>query len=314
MSQDKIVAVLDIGPDAVLLLIARYSSDGKIETVNEYMAITKLCEKLSRTGVLLEEAINRTVTAAKEMQAIAFKEGAQNLIVTASSIVRNSDNKSKFLVKCFQGLKIYPQVLSGKEEAKFSFIGATMDLEQNQPVILINIEEGSTEIAIGTGESLVSACSLDIGCYKINEALELNSKGFLSNPVIAAQNFIKREFHKVEPEISGWLAKQKSPFVLVSGAISTTYAAIIKKQFIYDYKQINFTKGTRKSTYQTFKYLNKMKIEDRVNVPGMEIGRAEMLPAGLLVLYTILDSLHIDDFTITVKGLRTGLIKYFVER
>lgn len=316
MSQERIISVLDIGPDAVLLLVAKYFSDGRIEQIHEFVAITKLCEKLLKTGVLLEEAITRTVKAAKEMQSIALKEGAQNLIVTASSVVRSAENRSKFLVKCFQSLKIYPQVLSGKEEAKFSFIGATLDVATTRPIFLVNIEEGSSEIAFGFKTSLEGAYSFDIGCFRISEILDqgAKNKGFLkSNPVLPALSHIKKELNKAYPEIEAWL-KNNKPLVIVSGGVAVTYAAILKKQFVYDYKQINFTQSNLKNTVSTFKTLFKMKNEERINVPGMEIGRAEIMPAGLLSLHSILQTFNLDEYTITVNGLRMGIIKYFIER
>ena len=122
MARERIAAVLDIGPAAVMLLVARCLQDGNIEPINEYVAVTELARNVSVDGMLSETAIENTIKAALEMQSIAMKEGAQNLIVTASSMIRTAKNRSAFLLKCNQSLNIYPQVLSNKEEARFAFI------------------------------------------------------------------------------------------------------------------------------------------------------------------------------------------------
>jgi len=150
MTREKIIAALDIGSTAVALLVVKCLSDGTLEPINEYTAITRLGENLYNSGKLSEDAINKSVNAAVEMQAIAMNDGAQNLIVTASSIIRDAENRSKFLLKCHQAMGIYPQVLSGKEEARFAFQGAAMDIDDETPIFLINIGGGSSEIVYGT--------------------------------------------------------------------------------------------------------------------------------------------------------------------
>ena len=147
-TKERIAAALDIGPTAVMLLVAKCLPDGVLEPINEYVAATKLAENIFPDGTLSESAIENTIKAASEMQAIAMKEGAQNLIVTASSIIRTTKNRSLFLLKCNQALNIYPQVLSSKEEARFTFLGATENMDSSIPIIMINVGAGGTELLL----------------------------------------------------------------------------------------------------------------------------------------------------------------------
>ena len=160
MAKEKVLAVLDIGSNSIVLLVAKCYPNGTIEPLNEVFATTRLGKGISHTGILSEEAIKYTLDVSKEMQDIAMSEGAEELIITATSAVRNARNKSEFLVKCHQKLNVFPQVLSGKEEAKFTYLGATYEVESENPLLTIDIGGGSTEVAFGTKNIMVGAHSM----------------------------------------------------------------------------------------------------------------------------------------------------------
>ena len=111
----KVLASIDIGSQAVQMLVASFSPDGKMEPINEYVAATHLGQGLPQTGELAQENMERTVAAAKEMQDIALKEGVSSIFVTTCSAIRDARNRSSFLLLCNQQLNIYPQLLSGKD-------------------------------------------------------------------------------------------------------------------------------------------------------------------------------------------------------
>jgi exopolyphosphatase/guanosine-5'-triphosphate,3'-diphosphate pyrophosphatase len=293
--------------------------DGECEYLNEYVAVTKLGKNLYYDGMLSDETITSTVNAALEMQSIALKEGAQNLIVTASSVVRDASNRSKFLLKCNQALNIYPQVLSGKEEAKFAYSGATSDLEADIPIVMINIGGGISEIAYGTKDNLKGVHCLNVGAIKLQQKFNLSKSSSLSiipgfSPSKQARDFIIEGLKgKVDEGIYSWLSEHK-PLVLACGGTATTYAAMLKKQFIYDRDLINYTESTRKEIMSLYKRIVKMSISARMALPGMEADRAGIMPAGLLILSTILKYYKFEEFSITVRGMRMGILRYFLSR
>lgn len=301
-----------------MLLVAKCLPDGLIEPINEYVATTKLAENLAVDGTLSDAAMDNTIKAALEMQSIAMKEGAQNLIVTASSIIRNAKNRSSFLLKCNQCLNIYPQVLSSKEEARFAFLGSTDDMDASLPVVMINVGTSGSEIAYGTKNELKGVYCLDHGTMNLNETYKLNvpSMSFLPgfSPSKQARNALIKELEaKVGNEIYSWLADRK-PVVLACGGVAVTYAAIIKKQFIYDRALVNFTESTRKELIDVYKAMSKINDDARRQIPGMDLDRVASMPAGLLILLTILSFYNFEEFSITDKGIRLGILKYFIQR
>ncbi|HBC86228.1 MAG TPA: hypothetical protein DCZ94_04665 [Lentisphaeria bacterium] len=312
MAKEKILAVLDIGSNSVVLLVAKCHASGIIEPVNEVFAITKLGKGVAQTGILTEDAINRTLDVSKEMQEIAVHEGAEDLIITATSAVREAKNKSEFLVKCHQKLNIFPLALSGKEEAKFTYLGATSEIETESPLLTVDIGGGSTEVAFGTKNIMVGAHSMPIGCVGISEMFNIG-KGEWIPQRIAAKRFIKRQMFSIVDNVHSWLAS-RSPIVIASGGTATTFAALLLKENVYDRKHINSVKVESKMVAVYSRQLSRMSIEERVKVPGMEKDRAEVLPAGLLILSEFLRFFNFNDIRITANGLRYGVMRHYLQK
>jgi exopolyphosphatase/guanosine-5'-triphosphate,3'-diphosphate pyrophosphatase len=312
MAKEKILAVLDIGSNSTVLLVAKCHPNGHIEPINEVFAITRLGKGISHTGVLSEEAIKFTLDVSKEMQSIAMNEGAEDLIITATSAVRNAKNKSEFLVKCHQKLNIFPQVLSGKEEARFTYIGATYEVESEDPILTIDIGGGSTEVAFGTKNIMVGAHSMNMGCATLSEMFNIG-KGEWIPQRIAAKRFIKKNLFSIVDDVHSWLAGRK-PVIIASGGTATTFAALVLKENIYDRKHINSVKVDSKMVAVFARQLSRMSIEERNKVPGMEKERAEILPAGLLILSEFLHFFSFKEISITANGLRYGVMKHCLQK
>ncbi len=315
--KSKIIASLDIGTNSVILLIIKDNYDNKLEFVNEFYATTRLGEHLSVNGFLNDDAMERTYKAIDEMKKISDMEKVQELIVTATSAVRNAKNKTLFLLQCNQKFNVFPQVLGGIEEARLTYKGALSTCKNaNQPVVMFDIGGGSTEIAYGTKNEMVDAFSCDFGGIHTTENLALVDR--INYPeLIFKHKMLQRQISKnVEPfniKFLEWLKQNESPKVMVCGGTATTYAAILKKQYVYDRDNINSTLSNISEVMVELKKIAKLSVENRKKIPGMEDTRAKIMPAGLMILHNLLKMYKLEDFIITVDGLRTGIIKNFIE-
>ena len=311
MARENLISILDIGTNSVIMLLAKCSKTGEFSSLTEYIATTMLGENLSNGDDLSEVAMERTVAAISEMVDISKREKVDDLIVITSSVVRNATNRSSFLLECHRLLDIYPQVLSGKEEAKFVYKGVVSSLEIDEPIVLIDIGGCSSEIAYGFKDGMIGASSFDVGTIKIADMFKLHGV-FNKRRKVSAQ---KHTIQKVVPfhnELALWL-KGKEPRVFVSSGTGTSYAAVIKKEYIYDRDQVNQTTSDLKELNIWTKNLGKMTCEERLKIPGLVKERVDTLPVGLLILSTILKIFDLNKFSITTNGLREGVIKHYIE-
>ena len=303
------IATIDIGSNSIVLLIALCYSDGTIEFLDESYALTKLGKDVKNKRMLSDDAINHTIAAVKELKSLALKEGAEDIIVTTSSAVRMADNRNQFLVKCYKEIEIFPQVLSGKEEARYTYLGATSDVQTDKPIVTIDVGGGSTEISWGTLDHMVNGFSIDFGCVTLKEEFDLGV-GYYLYKRIAAIRSLRKEFAKIAPELNAFVGGQKVTVVATGGTI-TTYAGIQLQKEVYDRKRINLVKGKRKELAIISRKLARMDIPLRKRVPGMILDRVEEMPAGLLIMSEFLRYFQFKRFLISSNGLRAGILKHY---
>ena len=306
------IGVVDIGSNSIVLLLATVCSDGRIEPANEYYTITKLGSDVKKDNLLSDAAVEHTIATVKEMKQIALDEGVSDLIITASSAVRNAANRNRFLVQCHQEFGVFPQVLSGKEEAKYTFMGATEDVQTDRPLITIDIGGGSTEISWGNNDMMVAGYSIEIGCVSLNDVFHLGSDYSLYKRITATR-YVRKQLASVNTALMKWLDGRR-PLLIASGGTAKTFAALHHKQTVYDRERIHTTKGRRKDVALMLRTLSKMDLKTRRRLPGMERDRAEEMPAGLLILTEILHSFQFKRFMVSTNGLRTGILRNYATK
>ena len=303
------IATIDIGSNSTVLLIATLLPDGRLEPENEYYATTRMGRNMGDDNTLSEEAIGHAIAVVKELKATAEQQDVENIFVTATSAVRSASNKKQFLVKCYQDTGIFPQVLSGAEEAQFTFDGATVSVDTTRPIVTIDIGGGSTEVAWGKKDAMEDCKSLDVGFIHLNEKFSLGTEYLLHKRMAAARK-VRKALAPVAKPLTSWLEGRKST-VVASGGMVVAYGAIQLAQQYHDRNEINLIKGHRKELAATSRKLARMSVKERKRVPGMPVDRAEEILAALLILNEFLGLLQFKRFVITTNGLRVGVLKHY---
>ncbi|GAA0355941.1 Ppx/GppA family phosphatase [Actinoallomurus spadix] len=174
MSTATRVAAVDCGTNSVRLLIADIV-DGRLTDLERRMEIVRLGQGVDKTGRLAPEALDRTFAAMRGYaKLIATHDVTGTPIrtrVVATSATRDASNRDDFVRGVVDIFGVEPEVVTGEEEARLSFIGATKDLSALRPMrpyLVVDIGGGSTEFVFGTGE-VEAARSVDIGCVRLTE-------------------------------------------------------------------------------------------------------------------------------------------------
>jgi len=308
-NRKKRIATIDIGSNSTVLLIAKLLPDGTIELENEYYAPTRLGRDMREGNLLSEGSVEHAVAVVKELKETAESQGVESFFATASSAVRSALNKQCFLVKCYKDTGLFPQVLSGAEEAKFAFDGATFNVETTKPIVTIDIGGGSTEVAWGLKDKMAGCKSLDIGFIRLNENFSLGTDYVIHKRMAAARK-VRKSFAPVVKPLTEWLDGQKS-MVLTGGGMVVAYGAVIIGKADVDRSEIDMMKSKRKQLAALSKKLSKLDLKKRKRIPGMTIDRAEEIPAGLMILNEFLSLMQIKRFHITTKGLRVGVLRHY---
>ncbi len=165
MRDTAAVAAVDCGTNSTRLLVVRASG----EVAAREMRITRLGAGVDASRRLQPEAIGRTLAVLEEYRAIMDAENVTRARLVATSAVRDAANADAFLEPASEVVGVRAEVLSGDEEGRVSYEGATDDLPgiAGQTVV-IDIGGGSTEIVTLAGGA-IAAISLDIGCVRLTE-------------------------------------------------------------------------------------------------------------------------------------------------
>ncbi|GID96103.1 exopolyphosphatase [Amorphoplanes digitatis] len=279
------VAAIDCGTNSIRLLIADVPgrSDGALSDVARRMEIVRLGEGVDRTGRLATEAIERTRVALLGYAAEIAELGVDRVRMCATSASRDAANAADFAAMVRATLGVDPEVITGDEEARLSFTGAVRGLTAPGPYLVVDIGGGSTEFVVG-GAEVEHAISVDIGCVRMTER-HLHGNPPTSAEIAAAEADITRAVDTALRAVPG-----HGPATLVGLAGSvTTVAALALHLPEYDATRIHHARIAYDEVAKVTTGLLESTVADRLALPVMHPGRADVIGGGALILRIIME-------------------------
>ena len=290
-SRDR-VAAIDCGTNSIRLLVTDIADDTATEVVRE-MRIVRLGQDVDATGRLSDGAIERTLQATREYAELIAVLGAERVRFCATSAARDAENADDFAAAVEEILGIRPQVLTGKEEALASFVGATRGLEPARTMV-VDVGGGSTELVVGEGSDVERSTSLDIGSVRLTERL-LPSDPPPVAEVTSAMNHLDSVLAPAVADLD-----PVTSIVGVAGTV-TTVAAHALGLPSYDRDAIHGARLPFGALRSACLSLVQMSAADRRALPFMHPGRADVIGGGALVLDRVLELLPLDTDTVLIS-------------
>jgi exopolyphosphatase/guanosine-5'-triphosphate,3'-diphosphate pyrophosphatase len=300
------VASIDIGTNSTRLLVAEAGEPGgPLVTVERLMRITRLGQGVDGSGGLAAEAVDRTVAVLAEYREVMDRLGvpAGRVRATATSAARDASNREAFFDAAEAAVGARPELLSGDEEARLSFLGATSDLDPALgPFLVFDLGGGSTEFVFGTDE-VEAALSLDIGCVRLTERF-LEHDPPHPEDLVAAISYADAWLEDVVlqmPQASG-----AATVVGLAGTVSTV-AAVELGLLEYDRSAVHHFVLTKDAAEDVFRTLATESRADRIHNPGLEEARADVIVGGCCALVAIYRRLGLDEVLVSEADILDGL-------
>jgi exopolyphosphatase/guanosine-5'-triphosphate,3'-diphosphate pyrophosphatase len=274
------VAAIDCGTNSTRLLVA----DASGATLDRRMVITRLGQGVDATGRLAPEAIDRTVAVLRDYRAVMDDHGVERVRMTATSAARDAENRDDFFTAAEEVVGTRPELLSGRDEARLSFRGATHELDPaDGPFLVVDIGGGSTEFAVGTREP-DGEVSVDIGCVRITEKF-LHADPPTALELSQALSVVHDYLDDVARDVPA--VTEARQLVGLAGTV-TTVAAVEQGLAQYDRDRIHHFVLTRDAAEDVFRTLATERRADRIHNPGLEPGRADVIVGGTAILVAIM--------------------------
>ncbi|MFI6688825.1 exopolyphosphatase [Streptomyces sp. NPDC050485] len=296
------VAAIDCGTNSIRLLVADADpATGEITDLDRRMTIVRLGQGVDRTGRLAPEALERTFAACREFAEVIKELGVERVRFVATSASRDAENRDDFVRGVLDILGVEPEVISGDQEAAFSFTGATKELRGDGEYLVVDIGGGSTEFVVGS-ERVEAARSVDVGCVRMTE------RHHPGDPATPEQIAAIRADIEAALDLAEQSVPLREPRTLVGLAGSvTTVAGIALGLKGYDSAAIHHARLSYEEVAEITGRLLAATHEERTRIPVLHPGRVDVIGAGALVLLAVMERTGAREVVVSEHDILDGI-------
>lgn len=296
-------ASIDLGTNTCLLLIAEWEEGAHTvaRAIEDVSTVVRLGEGVDQTGVLSESAMDRTFQClrdyVKRVKDAGIDPSSVKAVATSSS--RDAKNAVSFFDRIEHELGFHFSVISGEQEARASFQGALLPGINPNDAWVIDIGGGSTEFV-----SLARAVSIDMGAVRFFERYLAQDDPPSDEHFWKAQQAVDQLLKNYQEDLS---SIKKGTLIGVAGTV-TTLAAVYHRMQAFDAHKIDETVLTRDTLQRLVAELKRRTSAERLEMPGVQPGREDVLLAGALILWRVMEFLNVPELRVSSRGLRYGVL------
>ncbi|ARF56778.1 Ppx/GppA phosphatase family protein [Streptomyces gilvosporeus] len=298
------LGVLDVGSNTVHLLVVDAHPGARPLPAYSHKAELRLAELLDESGAISDHGIERLVATVLEALQVAEDKGVEDVLPFATSAVREATNGEEVLRRVTAEAGVELQVLSGRDEARLTFLAARRWLGWSSGRLLVlDIGGGSLEIAYGLDEDPDVAVSLPLGAGRLTST-DLPGDPPDPEAVRGLRRRVRAEIARVVSEFTRYgtpdhvvgTSKTFKQLARIAGAARSAEGLYVQREL------------TRKKLEEWVPRLGSMAAGARAELPGVSEGRSRQLLAGALVAEAAMDLFGVDTLDICPWALREGVI------
>jgi exopolyphosphatase / guanosine-5'-triphosphate,3'-diphosphate pyrophosphatase len=295
------IAVVDIGTNSTRLLVAEVG-DGALRELARESTVTRLGEGVDATGRLGDAPQARVFAVLERFAAEIERHGATIRTAVMTSAVRDAANGAEFAAAVRDRYGLEAATLSGDEEARLTSLGATATREGSDPVVVIDIGGGSTELVVGAGDALVFHVSTQVGVVRHSE------RHLASDPPRPAELAALAEDARAAFEAAVPAEVRAQPSVGVGvGGTATQLASIDLGLAEHDRARVEGHAVSRERLEELRDGLAALPLAERREVTGLDPARAPTIVAGAVILREVLGAFALDGFEASERDILWGV-------
>jgi exopolyphosphatase / guanosine-5'-triphosphate,3'-diphosphate pyrophosphatase len=290
-------AVIDLGTNSALLLVGRRDRRGRVLVVRDEARITRLGRGVGQTGHLDPKRVEATLRVLAEYRALAEQSGAE-ISAVATEGLRLAENRDEFIERASDLLGTPLRLISGEDEARLSYQSVANELDGDEPLRVVDIGGGSTELIVGHGETIESMLSHKIGSVRLTEdyhETDPPTSDDLAAMASAARDAFAQQPVPAHPVLHG-----------LAGTVTTTAALLLGLQ-TYDRDAVDGTRWARDEVAALRDQLAAVPLSERSRA-CLPKGRADVIVAGITVLLAAMDHCGAQRLVVRNRGLRYALL------
>jgi len=297
------VAVVDIGTNSTRLLVAD-ADGGGVEELDRRSTVTRLGEGVDASGRLGDAPQERVLAALEEYAESIERHGCEQQLAVMTSAVRDAANGAHFAATVRDRFGLDARTLSGDEEARLTYLGATAarDRRDATPLLVVDIGGGSTELVAGARGEMDFHVSTQTGVVRHTER-HLHT----DPPTPEHMDALARDVRAVfEVAVPAEVRERVRAAVAVAGT-ATSVAAIDAGIEPYDPGRVEGRVVRASRLGEISARLAALPLEERRAVPGLHPDRAPTIVAGTILLAQVLEAFGLDRFEASERDILWGV-------
>jgi exopolyphosphatase / guanosine-5'-triphosphate,3'-diphosphate pyrophosphatase len=296
-------AVVDIGTNSTRLLIVDVEDGTVTNVVERRTEITRLGAGVDADGRLSAEAMQRVYSVLDQYGELMERHRAQRRVAVLTSAVRDAANGAEFADAVRERWGLEPHILSGDEEARLTFLGATSerDPEDRTPTLVTDIGGGSTELVIGMGREMTFHVSNQAGVVRQTER-HLHSDPPTQSELDALARDVREILRAGVPEEH---RREVRHAIAVAGT-ATSLAAIAQELEPYDPDKVEGYVLSDAECRRILDRLAALTVAERRRVRGLHPDRAPTIVAGVIILLVTLELFGLNEVEVSEHDILRG--------
>jgi exopolyphosphatase/guanosine-5'-triphosphate,3'-diphosphate pyrophosphatase len=288
-------AAIDIGTNSCRLFIACVEDKKITNKILKLMEITRLGQDVDKTGILRQDAMDRTIDALKLFRGKIDEYGIKKIKVTATSATRDSKNREEFISRVKAETNFEIHCITGEEEGEFSFSGAVSQFDEK--IMVFDIGGGSTEFILGDKNNIEYIESFNVGAVRLGEKFFKKENNLLNSEVWVKETLKKLSKYK----------NQQFTLVGVAGTV-TTHVSVLLGMDEYDTDRVHMYRLTKKEILKNLDLFLSKTIKEREKIVGLHPKRAEVIIPGTYLLLWIMEILGKDEIMVSESDILEGMM------
>ena len=323
---EPIFAALDLGTNNCRLLVASPHSAsedplaakvGGLRVFDSFSRVVRLGEGVSSTGLLSEEAMERTIIALKACQKKISRYNLTDSRFVATEACRRAKNGQQFLDNVRSEIGMEIDIISTEDEAKLAFTGCSSLLTgDSKKAVVFDIGGGSTELMwvdVENGKTITDWLSVGFGVMNLSDKFGGSNLADIAFSDMVSTLVDRLKSFDVANKISQTIEGTNVQLLSTSGTV-TTLAAIHLDLPRYDRSKIDGITLSVEAVRNTTKRLLNMKQYERFNHPCIGADRADFILSGCAIFEAISTLWPTQNITIADRGVREGIILSLLEK
>jgi exopolyphosphatase / guanosine-5'-triphosphate,3'-diphosphate pyrophosphatase len=296
------VAVVDLGTNSTRLLVADVA-DGTVNELEHRTEVPRLGEGVDQSGRLSDDAIARVHDTLAGYRELIDDLGARKVIGVATSAVRDAENGDEFRERLSERFGIDARIISGEEEARLTFLGATAARgRRDTETMVLDIGGGSTEFVVGEpGAEPRFHVSAELGSVRHTER-HLASDPPTPDELESLRGDVRRT---IEAEIPAEVRDRVGMGIAVAGT-ATSLAAIDLRLDPYDPERVHGYELSLAASEEILALLASKSVDERRKVTGLHPDRAPTIVAGAVILVEAMKAFELDAMEVSEADLLHG--------